>query len=127
MTALVVQGFDRQLPIEAWKWRDRKGNMWLPGDMETRHLFYTVRMIWNHAVDPDMRVGENIILYNFPDVYTVQYVRTAVAILGKELLTRDDMEEWMKREFMHMANHFYKQGWMEQGQIGFTASLEYRP
>jgi hypothetical protein len=90
----------------AWRWRDRKGTFTAPKDMETRHLFYTVRMIWNHVVPMEMQVGHGIKLYRFPDFYTGDYMRRAARQMLPELNGRRDIQKWMQRELNQMAAWF---------------------
>jgi hypothetical protein len=81
-----------------WTWRDRFGGLTRPDDMDTRHLFYTLRMIWNHAMPEHMAVGRNIRRYVFGPFYTAEYMREAVLRLGAELFSRDDLPTWMLAE-----------------------------
>lgn len=76
-----------------YQWRDRSGNFHHPGEMETRHIYYTVCMIWNHTMPvktrPDYR------RYEFSWYYTNDYMKLSVIMLVKELFRRDDiLPEW---------------------------------
>lgn len=76
-----------------YQWRDRTGQFHHPGEMETRHLFHTVCMIWNHTMPvktrPDYR------RYEFSWYYTDAYMKLSVVMLVKELFRRDDiLPEW---------------------------------
>lgn len=78
-----------------WKWRERTGVFVSPTDMETRHLFYTLRMIWNNSQPARMHVGHPVRLYSFRPFYTPRYFAEAIVAIGAELLTRTDMKtEW---------------------------------
>lgn len=101
-----VNLFRDHVPVAPFEWRSADGDFWAPKDMETRHVFYTVRMIWNHSVPEDMRVGRNIRLYRFGDFYTGEYMKSAVLALGRELLTRKDLEPWQLRELGQIAAYF---------------------
>ena len=72
-----------------FQWRDRTGVFHNPKDMETRHLFFTIRMIWNHSAPEYMRI-KPYNKYSFGDFYTREYMRDAVKFLAKELGTRKD-------------------------------------
>lgn len=120
-TLTLVQGYEEEIPLAHWTWRDRKGNLWDPSDMTTKHLFFTVRAVWNSVMDPDMRVGEAYVVYDFK--YPAAYMRAAVAILGQHLINRPDMELWQKGELMNMLNHFIKNGWMERRQTKSFLSM----
>lgn len=50
----------KPLAKRTFKWRTAEGEWIAPEKMETRHLFYTLRMIWNHSVPAELRVGQNI-------------------------------------------------------------------
>lgn len=79
------------------KWADRflwvthKGKeIVLPREMATPHLFYALRMIYNHSVPPCFRVGEfkrYIDVPNWDPRYRAQAIRAFVA----ELTKRDDI------------------------------------
>lgn len=101
MTDLSI--FRDQLPAEPFKWRTAEGLLLSPQTMVTRHLFYTLRMIWNHSVPERCRVGRNVRLYRFGEFYTAEYMRLAVRFIGAELMTRDDIADWQQRELFEIA------------------------
>jgi hypothetical protein len=39
-----------------FEWRDRDGHRHDPRKMETRHLFYTLRMVWNQLAPDDGKI-----------------------------------------------------------------------
>ncbi len=73
-----------------YQWRDRKGNLYLPSEMETKHLFFTLLMIWNHSVPDIMRI-KPYQKYQFNKFYTEEYIRDSVRHIFKELTTRKDI------------------------------------
>ncbi|NML34544.1 hypothetical protein [Paraburkholderia antibiotica] len=82
------------VPVGGWQWRDSKGEFHYPANMETRHLFYTLRMIWNNFMPADARVGA-VKLYEFGRFYTRDYLKQAIYRIAEELAKRDDMRpEW---------------------------------
>lgn len=101
----------------SWRWRSGDGDLWDPKDMETRHAFYTIRMIWNNSVPEHMRVGE-VRLYSFPKFYTPSYMRAAVIRVGAELLTRKDMRPEWKKQLEEIASWFREYEFMEVHVIG---------
>lgn len=110
-----------------WTWRSADGDEWAPASMETRHLFYTIRMIWNHAVPEHMRVGQNIRLYRFPAFYTRAYMELAVFHLGHELMRRRDLLPWQVRELELIASWFREYDWTEVKPLaGPRLQLEHR-
>jgi hypothetical protein len=87
-----------------WKWRDKKGYFHAPRKMETRHLFCTLRMIWNNFMEPSMRVGK-VRLYQFNPYYTRRYFAEAIVVIGRELQGRNDLTAQWKDELQQMASH----------------------
>lgn len=83
-------------------WVTHKGKVMELLDMATPHLFYTVRMLFNHSVPPVFRVGE---FKRYPDVpnWPIRYRRAAVASMRKELSKRDDIEDYMRDEMCDMV------------------------
>jgi hypothetical protein len=101
-----VAPFGASLPVEGWRWRDRNGVMHLPSGMLTRHLFHTLRMLWNNSVPAHMRVG-SVRLYRFdPHLYPRYYLREAVVHIGRELLSRKDLVRSERDQVNEMASWF---------------------
>ena len=59
-----------------WKWRTAKGEFLTVQEMETTHLFFTIRMIWNNAI-PDYPIGK-VKRYRFSQYYTLTYIKEAI-------------------------------------------------
>ena len=97
-------------------WRDRHGVRHLPSRMETRHLFYTLRMIWNNTMPANARLPGN--LYSFGPTYTREYMLGAIASIVPELAKREDMTiEWrqqLQRMVDWLATHQLKRAEPEQ-------------
>ena len=100
VTALAKEGSIAR----GWKWRERTGAMVSPADMETRHLFFTLRMIWNNRMPAHMRVGRNVRLYHFGPHYTQRYLAEAIIAIGSELRSRTDMTAGWLRELRQMQD-----------------------
>lgn len=83
-------------------WRDRHGTRHLPARMETRHLFYTLRMIWNNTMPASARQPGN--LYSFGPTYTRDYMLSAIVAIVPELATRNDMTSEWKQQLQHMVD-----------------------
>ena len=90
-----------------FRWRDSDGNLHEPEQMETRHLFHTVRMIWNHSVPPVMRTGPHR-RHDFGSFYTPEYMRAATKAMLPVLLAREDIEPGWKRDIDWMR------GWAQR-------------
>lgn len=84
---VITRPFDT-LPDLNWRWRDRLGNAHYPHEMETRHLFHTLKMVWNNFMPAHQRVG-SVKLYRFGSAYTEDYLRDAVMQIGSELFRRE--------------------------------------
>lgn len=88
-----------------FRWRDQSGIFHHPNEMETRHLFYTLRMIWNHTMPERVRMTPYR-AHEFIDFYTVTYMESAVKAIGSELFTRNDITPQWRKELDFMASHF---------------------
>ena len=76
--------------VSTFRWRDRHGNFRHPADMETHHLFFTIRMIWNHNMPTKL---EPYIKYYFNGFYTDAYMKKALRVMLPELFGRDDIDD----------------------------------
>jgi hypothetical protein len=92
-------------PVEAFRWRtstkDGKRSL-LPSEMETRHVFYTLLMIWNHTMPIEART-EGYKEYTFSSFYTPEYMAKAVYAHVEELATRRDMLPQWTVKLNHMT------------------------
>lgn len=78
-------------------WITHSGEVLQPCDMATPHLFYSLRMIFNHSVPPVFRIlGPGEEMRRYPDVphWTAEYRREAIAQLSAELDSRLDIFEF---------------------------------
>jgi hypothetical protein len=91
-------------------WKDRENGFHFPSSMETRHLFYTLRMIWNHTMPADARITPYQ-AYSFGPFYTRQYLITAIAELARELASRADLRSDLKPQLQAMLD------WLSRHQI----------
>ena len=94
---------------DSFKWRDRQGEFHYPKDMTTKHVFFTLRMIWNHTVPEEMQI-EPFQRYNFSSFYTSEYMATAVKNLISELTLRDDLAPYFLRCLRHMERCVNRSG-----------------
>lgn len=86
-------------------WASHNGSRFHLSDMATKHVFYALRMIYNHTVAPVFRVlrpGETMKYY--PDVpyWDADYRRRAVDAFVAELAERDDLDEDLARQYGDM-------------------------
>lgn len=89
-----------------WCWRDRHGERHRPAQMETGHVFNTMKMIWNNLVPIEFHVGHNPRLYHFGPHYTKDYMVKAIYQMGHQLTQRTLTDEQMA---MLRQMHFYFQ------------------
>ena len=101
-------------------WRDRHGYRHVPARMETRHLFYTLRMIWNSTMPANARLPGNV--YSFGPTYTKDYMLNAIAAIATELDMREDLtpdwEQQLQRMIDWLATHQLSRA--ESAQIAET-------
>lgn len=83
-------------------WVDKKGVSHLPKNMSTMHLFYTLRMIWNHTMPGHMRTHDYT-HYSFGPAYTVQYLMDAIRALMTELACRKDLPQSAQAQLASMV------------------------
>lgn len=85
-----------------FKWKTKNNQFLLPRKMETRHLFYTLRMIWNHTMPEQARLNPYR-HYRFGDFYSIEYIQKAIINIGRELLGRDDLTPRQESDLRKMA------------------------
>lgn len=70
--------------------------------MDTRHLFFTLRMIWNHSAPEPLKLHP-FKRYKFNRrTYTDEYMLTAVRVMLHELRKRRDKLPAWERQIEHM-------------------------
>lgn len=97
-------------PIE-FAWKDRNNEYRNVSKMATRHLFYVLRMIWNHKMPGAARlhpIGQQYVLGSF---YTDTYLKSAIRFMTIELVTRKDLTDTWKADLQKM---YY---WVGRNQI----------
>lgn len=103
-------------PALGWRWRSNGGELHAPAEMATRHLFHTLRMIWNNVMPEEARVGF-VKLYWFGPQYTPRYLREATLHIGRELLGRPDLQPEWRAQLDRMADWLRGADWAEAGLI----------
>ena len=99
------------LPGMPFQWRSREGVFHRIDQMKTRHLFYAVRMIWNHSMPENAR-SQSYIKYDFSPFYTEDYMRRALSAMCPELLQRTDLTPFQKAEIDRWRAYFCNRGLM---------------
>ena len=99
-------------PSVQFRWKDRKDNFHAPVQMETRHLFMTLVLIWNHTMPEDAFIDSSgrwtHHRYNLGPHYTVDYLSEAIGALAQELAKRDDMEPAWRTTLRKMEFYLFK-------------------
>ena len=88
-------------------WKDKDNNYHQIHDMETRHLFYILKMIWNHSMQDDFKL-KPYKKYYFSDFYTEKYMIDAVRSILPELLMRNDLDDDWKYQLDFMQDCLIK-------------------
>jgi len=88
--------------VQAFKWRQKGGEFIYPSKMKTRHLFHTLRMIWNHKM-PECAKITPYNQYEFSAYYTDEYLKKSIFHLSQELGKRNDMTSIQKYELGQMV------------------------
>jgi len=79
-----------------FRWKDREDRYHNPEEMDTKHVFYTWLMIWNHeAPDDSMRIWFTH-RYQFSSFYTPKYMLKAFGVMYFQLKNRTDVGPKMK-------------------------------
>jgi len=92
-----------------YKWRDRYANLHPPKTMNTKHLFYTWLMIWNHACPEKLRIWAKH-KYQFDlKIYTKKYMLTSFQKLYYELKRRNDLGYKMKKVLLKIEGYYHKE------------------
>ena len=90
-----------------YQWRDRNGRLYSPGDMETKHVFHTIKMIWNNYMPRHMAFWDARFYHFDVEIYSKPYLAAALVNLWPELMKRslspeqwkdlETMNEWMRK------------------------------
>lgn len=104
----ITPAFNTSHITPAFKWRDRTGNFHKVSEMETRHLYYTLRMIWNHTMPEEVKL-KPYNAYDFSPFYTAEYMTEAIHHIGTELFKRTDILPGWQKDLSFMASVVLKQ------------------
>lgn len=121
--------------VPGWRWRTAREGQLPPAEMETSHLFNTLRMIWNNHMPASMRVGA-VRLFRFcPQRHPRHYLGEAILQIGRELMRRPDITPGMRVQLEQMARHLNRTAAVAGSNSSpepfhrgkETPQLEYRP
>ena len=92
--------------MKHFKWITKDGRTYLPKDMDTTHIFHSIRMIWNHTVESRLRLPGNT--YNLKWIDDIDRVRNTLEKLNTELHTRafrEELNEQQLKQYDFMIEH----------------------
>lgn len=89
--------------VEEYKWRDKSGTFHRIDDMETRHLFHVVRMVWDHSMPREWQTRFKR-RYRFSEFYSDDYMALTVRLMLPALLHRRDLTPEMMYWLSFMEN-----------------------
>lgn len=87
-----------------FRWLTRDGTRYRPDEMATHHLFYTLRVLWNHLV-PARYVILPLNSYAFGPEYTSEYLRDALFYLYEEAHARKVVSPRLQKQLAFMMNY----------------------
>ena len=90
--------------VHKFEWKDRNNNFYCVEDMATRHLFFTLRMIWNHTMPEEAKL-KPYNKYKFGEFYTEAYLMDAIINIYYELIKRPDIMPAWRADLEHMHNY----------------------
>jgi hypothetical protein len=103
----MVVDADRYIPESPcgdFIWRTHTGQSRYVSDMASPHIFYAMRMIFNHSVPPAFRVlrpGET--MNRYPDV--PHWCQAAINAFNRELEERDDLDKELADQWADMKSN----------------------
>lgn len=74
------------------KWKTSNGQSTKVTDMETKHLFYTIRLLWNTYMPEPLALGTQKVSYFTVELYTYTYLKEVIQAMYKELGIRQDLD-----------------------------------
>lgn len=83
-------------------WCTSAGAKMSPADMETKHIYSTIRLLWNSYMPRPLSVGTYKAVWFNPELYTAEYLSAIIPALYSELLTRDNLLASHKAELANM-------------------------
>ena len=105
MSSKKIEVIEKNMPVGSFLWRDRRWNLTPVKDMTTQHLFFTLRMVWNHSAPQAYRI-EPYKRYHFGTFYTNKYIRDATRSIALELSTRADLTPYFISCLKKMQSYF---------------------
>lgn len=87
---------------DTFRWRTNDGDILTPAQMDTSHLFNSLRMVFNHTVPEDLR----LVPYREWKMNSDGASRLrSLEVFMSELKGRDDVTEGQRAQIAHMRKH----------------------
>lgn len=84
------------------KWITSNGEQTALIDMDTRHLFYTLRLLYNSFMPRDLSIGTYKQSYFTPSLYTSKYLTQLTPAMYEELHSRADLSYFYRQQLADM-------------------------
>jgi hypothetical protein len=84
-------------------WKTRNDEFLHPAQMHTKHLYHTLRMIWNHCAPDHLKIHPYQ-KYRFGPYYTKEYMGKAIVAIYHELASRDNLNIYQINGLQKMAD-----------------------
>lgn len=101
--------FETNFQYSDYVWRDAYQNSYLLCDMETDHLFYTLKMAWNQMVEEKYHI-QPFKEYDFLGMYSNEYFKEGIYAIIKELRNREDLFDDFKPHIKFIIESIKKDG-----------------
>lgn len=107
--------------VKEYEWRDSRGNFHKINDMETRHLFHVVRMVWDHSMPKEWQTKWPR-RYRFPPFYSLDYMALTIRLMLPALLHRRDLTP----EMVYWLEYMERCLMDDRLQVPFMRKIGYR-
>lgn len=97
---------------EGFRWQTMEGEILTLDQMETTHVFNSLKMIYNNTCPPEFRVGR-FIEYRDIAFRPAKERRKCVLVFIAELSRRDDIPAWAMNLLIQMRDNMGKWGSLE--------------
>lgn len=96
-------------PKSNFIWVDAMGGENDIRDMNSSHIYYTIRMIWNHMCNSDLIIDKKID-YDFSEnkIYCDAYFKLGLKKMFEELNKRNNLEEKLLKNFGFIKDNINK-------------------
>jgi hypothetical protein len=105
MKTIIFENANEFKSDSEYRWLAKNGRKLLPSEMETSHLFYVIRMIWNNSMPEDAKI-EPYVKYTDILEWTPKYVKDSLTNIIEELKSRKDVDVAWASDFNKMYNYF---------------------